>query len=289
MICLEERNLREGLEVGSSDMNLRQETKVSGDVACALCLKPRPLCQSHLIPAFIHRLLKKDQQLVVMASDNTFPTSKEICQRLLCADCEIRFGRAEKFCSEVFMQADGQFPLRDVLRGAEVIAEDRRSSVKRGTVLGDEQVHKLTYFALSVFWRGSVTKWKYERRELKKNHLGEKYEELLRRYLLGEGQVPDAMSLMILLSNAPNPMPFLHAPISSRYHGYYTHHFSIPGMQFVLTVGQVRPTGCDELCVWRSVQRPIVISALPDKDIHEDALRIMRTSVVSENLLQSKL
>lgn len=224
-----------------------------------------------------------------MASDNTFSTSKEIRQNLLCADCETRFSRAEKFCSEVFMQADGQFPLRDVLLGAEVIAEDRRSSVRRGTVLGDEQVHKLTYFALSVFWRGSVTKWKYEGRELKKNHLGEKYEGLLRRYLLGEAQVPDSMSLMILLSKAAKPMPFLHAPISSRYHGYYNHHFSIPGMQFVLTVGQVRPKGCDELCVWRSVQRPLVISALPDKDMHEDALCIMRTSVVSKKLLQRQV
>jgi hypothetical protein len=257
--------------------------------SCALCREPKPLCNSHLLPAFLHRLLKKDQQLVVVASDNTFLTSKEICQHLLCADCELRFGRAERFCSEVFVQANGQFPLRDVLGRAEVIAEDRLWSVRRGAVLGDEEVHKLTYFALSVFWRGSVTKWKYERRELKKNHLGEKYEGLLRQYLLGEGQVPDSMSLMILLSNAPKPMPFLHAPISSRYHGYYTHHFSIPGMQFVLTVGQVRPIGCDELCVWRSAHRPIVISALPDKDIHEDALRIMRTSVVSEKLLRRKV
>ena len=193
---------------------------------CALCQETKGLRLSHLIPAFIHRLVKKNQELVVVASDKTYPTSLEIREHLLCSACEEVLGKAERGFSQLFIQHDGSFPLRDRLIDAPTLAEDEYSTVKSGSALRDEQLKMLTYFALSVFWRGSVGTWEYGGRKPKKNCLGGKYEEMLRRYLLGKADIPDSMSLMVMVSKRPAPILFIHVPISSRNHGYHMHRFT---------------------------------------------------------------
>ncbi len=255
---------------------------------CALCQETKSLCLSHLIPAFIHRLVKRNQELVVVASDKTYSSSLEIREHLLCSACEEVFGKAERSVSQLFIQRDGRFPLRDRLLDAPTLVGDEYSSVKSGRALRDEELKMLTYFALSVFWRGSVGTWEYGGRRPKKNCLGGKYEETLRRYLLGKADVPDSMSLMVMVSRRPVPIPFIHVPVSSRNHGYHVHRFYIPGMQFILNVGQIRPKGCDDLCVQRSLERPIVFSTLTERIVEGDTLHIMRTSVVSKRLLESR-
>jgi hypothetical protein len=54
---------------------------------------------------------------------------------------------------------------------------------------------KLGYFALSVFWRGSVHVWRGSSKKAPVIQLGE-YEEPIRRYLLGETPFPAGIAVM---------------------------------------------------------------------------------------------
>jgi len=64
---------------------------------CALCLKEKLLCDSHLIPASIMRLIRsqhlRNPNPVVVSDTLHYTTSKPCMDYLSCEECERRFSR----------------------------------------------------------------------------------------------------------------------------------------------------------------------------------------------------
>jgi len=56
---------------------------------------------------------------------------------------------------------------------------------------------KIAYFALSLFWRASVHTWVAHDGERVRIDLGRKYNEEIRRYLLGETPIPKNAALLV--------------------------------------------------------------------------------------------
>ncbi len=68
----------------------------------------------------------------------------------------------------------------------------------------------LTYFAASIFWRGSIHPWKSD--GTRPVPLGP-YEEPLRQYLLGEADFPEEMTLSVVVRMPSEISHFTYEPL----------------------------------------------------------------------------
>ena len=97
-----------------------KDAKTGNVGVCRLCQAHAALCNSHLLPAGVFRILRKTQtknpSLVFFAEDGkAFTSSRELKQYLLCQRCENRFSRCEKWVLAHCRQSSKTFPLRDIL------------------------------------------------------------------------------------------------------------------------------------------------------------------------------
>jgi hypothetical protein len=115
---------------------------------------------------------------------------------------------------------------------------------------GEAIAHRLTYFAVSMFWRGAAHHWRIGRDFSQLLRLGP-FEESLRLYLLGQAAFPPRAAVLVNVSNQPNP------PLGASYPMTYTqgtasrfHRFHIPGVMFTLYLGnsasEVQPLSVTE-------------------------------------------
>lgn len=112
---------------------------------CRLCGKQRALRNSHLFPEFLYRSVYDEQHRTLgVAPGRPEPTvlQKGLRERLLCGECEGRFGRLESYAASV---------LRRLPDG---------SSARPGQplVVQDVEYKQFKLFQLSLIWRASVAK-----------------------------------------------------------------------------------------------------------------------------------
>lgn len=146
---------------------------------CPLCLQVKPLIDSHLLPRRLYSLL--DNAGLYVAEGGT-GTLRQISKHLLCGDCDNKINEKGEnwtlnFCyrpdSHKWRGPNYKVRLRDeVLKNA--------APMKKGTMqLWDDgqpelvEIYSATenpkirwevlaYFAISVFWRATVTEWEFE-------------------------------------------------------------------------------------------------------------------------------
>ena len=215
----------------------------NGEVLCALCLEEKPLQKSHLLPKAMYRGLREEgdsiSNPILITQGVATSTSRQLVQPLLCSACEQRFGTREKLAvsySQRELDTESRF-LQEVKQEAHMGRADPPLwfEVRSGSPL---PVEDLAYFALSVFWRGSVAKWGPGAEGRFHGALGS-YEESLRRYLLGEDPLPSTFALWAeaLLPGTLGQAMMVPATAKSQVNGGRQHRLLIPGIAFVLLVG----------------------------------------------------
>ena len=138
----------------------------------------------------------------------------------------------------------------------------------------DIDVDKLVHFCASVFWRAAVRDWIVEGEKYEAISLGKKYQEEIRRYLLGTRPFPQNAVVNILLSGLRFPALGFLFPVSFRGDEGWSHRLHIPGITFLLTIGR-HSAESHALCFLRSSAHPIAISTLGDARLQKDVLRLM--------------
>jgi hypothetical protein len=184
-----------------ANLSLVAKGKVIGK--CALCGKRRVLQRSHLMPRRLYGMTRQHQgqgnaNPVLVTQTITLQSSKQVWSHLLCAECEDRFSKGgEQYAlSQVHNGTD--FPLLDRMNVAMPVQTGPSVGVSlySGTAMGI-QADKLTYFALSIFWRGSAHRWSLPNGGAIWNSLGV-YEPPIRDYLLGKGPYPPDLVLLVI-------------------------------------------------------------------------------------------
>ena len=87
---------------------------------CALCLKEKLLCDSHLIPASIMRLMRtknlRNQNPIIVSDTLHYTTSKPCMDYLLCEECEKRFSTlGEQWVAQNCYRGKSSFKLQEAL------------------------------------------------------------------------------------------------------------------------------------------------------------------------------
>jgi hypothetical protein len=146
-------------------------------------------------------------------------------------------------------------------------------AVYAGNGIPELQVEKLIYFAMSVFWRAGAHVWRRNGQELH-IELGP-FLEPTRRFLLGEDRFPARTGLAIRVSGLSKMLETAHLPESQRENGYHAHGFSIPGLAFLLTTGQLVPNAFLQSATAPSPERFVAIC--PAADV-EDLLNMAKAA-----------
>jgi hypothetical protein len=159
---------------------------------CKLCLLDKDLQESHLMPRSLYRKIRgsggkgNNDPTVVTPGRKPKQTSHQYQEYVLCRDCEQRFSiNGEDYVMRL-AHAKGKLPLLDLLEQVPTPAATvNHSKAYTGAQTPHIDRDKLTYFALSVFWRASVHTWEGPDGDRVGIGLGARYDEELRQYLLG--------------------------------------------------------------------------------------------------------
>lgn len=164
----------------------------------------------------------------------------------------------------------GVFRLRDILRESTPVVQDPEMLVYSASELPVIDVGQLVYFCSSVIWRASVRGWSLLGAKIEPINLGNKYQEELRRYLLGEDTFPDTATVSIFVSQLNKPLLTFSFPETFRFNSRHTHQMHIPGISFVFTMGKEQYLTWLKNCVFRSPLHPIYVSKLSDQAVQKD-------------------
>jgi len=179
---------------------------------CALCLKPRELRESHYIPQGVFKAVgyggpEYESQTVSLnfQTGKTTYSNYQPKKKLLCGECEQKFScRGESQVIPELLTYQN-FPLRDDILS---LVSDGDSANQN--TMGNLDYQSYAYFALSIIWRGSITKWPapYDKLYGKLR----RHEELFRRYLYGQSQFPKRTFITVMIDTVDENCHGLHIP-----------------------------------------------------------------------------
>ena len=217
---------------------------------CGLCRRDKNLRDSHYLPASLYEVVRKssspaDPAPVIVDGDRGTAVfnSNQVSKPFLCSDCEDKFSKnGERVVVGQCYRDESTFKLRDAMKAS----DPSTSSSGRHVFYGNQLRPAINpiayyYFALSVFWRGSSTVWKPPAPNFK-GVLGARYQEEVRKYLLGLDDQPENIMVNVYVDYDPGVKAILGFPTTLGIQQINTlkcrvHSFLIPGVRFMIFVG----------------------------------------------------
>ncbi len=213
---------------------------------CGLCLKNSDLVESHLIPQSIYKIIVQESlklnNPLLIKGNKKLATSKQVKSTFLCPKCEGRLSNfGEDHVLRNIYRKPKEFRLQTILKGLKPIEKVDGSLVYCGNKLPNIKIDHFLHFASGIFWKTSAGKWTFLGEKLNSKTLGNKYEDKFRKYLLGNEKFPENAILTMKVSNEKSPFPVCIFPHANKINGLFHHRFYIPGIEFILRVGNLIP------------------------------------------------
>jgi hypothetical protein len=252
---------------------------------CRLCLQTvSNLRSSHYLSKGIYRILRdiqeKNPNPWVITSAAAFQTSRQMMAYLLCGDCEQKLSKnGENYVLANCLQRDRRFPLAELLAGQKPDVWSRKTSTRIycASAIPEVNISALAYFAVSIFWRGSVYPWS-------KNdtvRLGP-FQEQFRLYLLGLAPFPKDCCLWAMIREKSEIDRLTYSPIGERKGNVHVYKFPMPGLAFSLMVSKNIPAHLKGYCLMHGFGNPIIVTSLVEEFLSAEAanLRTKRSVAV---------
>jgi hypothetical protein len=253
---------------------------------CKLCRQERELRESHFLPAAVYAQLreasKPNPNPVLIASQVSLTTSKQITGRVLCAECEERFSRNGEAWVLGNMSRPEGFPIQDTLAAAKPIQANENFAYYSSTAMPTINMAALVYFAMSIFWRASAHTWRNVSGVMDGIDLGP-FEEPMRTFLLG-GAFPSDTVVLVSVWPTKDVLPAAYTPRRGRAPGYHCFNFLIPGMEFKLLTGKQIPEVLRAACSYNSADKLIFSAMSVVSDTMEAFTKLVSTSRPSKGL-----
>jgi hypothetical protein len=249
---------------------------------CRLCKEERPLKSSHIESAGIFFRLREpslpNPNPVLVTRTKMIQTSAQIQVPLLCDPCEQCFNeRGEKWVLSKCRQSPSSFPLAETLSLCQPIASTDDTAIYRADDCIDVDVNQLIYFAASIFWRASVYRPPFDRRE-NPVRLGP-YEEEFRRFLRDLDAFPRKSALWVTVIPPDRATPVFLPPYGRKdsYEGVSCHcyTFSCHGLTLDLFLGKTIPPICRRYCIVTTPGHFLVKSSLAGERLNKAAIGLL--------------
>jgi hypothetical protein len=230
---------------------------------CKMCLQPRLLESSHLIPSAIYDYCRPPGgDPLAFTTEFILPSSRQTQDYLLCSDCEDILNKGgEKWLNPKLATYEKTFQLYDLLAAAPPIFDEGDFTVYAAAQNPNIKVSDIVHFGMGIFWKAAVHSWTKDSGE-PRIKLGP-YAERIRLFLRGEGSFPDNIVLTPVLATPGSATIALNLPYECvRQGGYRTFFFCVPGIQFTMYVGKLISPEARTMCIQRNPDGPIAVSAL---------------------------
>jgi hypothetical protein len=230
---------------------------------CKLCLLDKELRGSHYLPKGLLRYLQEHRlsnpNPIMVTPDSVFQTSHQITDYVLFGDCEQRFNDNGERWVIHNMARIGSFPIWQKLHESTPLAANEDRVCYAGASIPGLRMDQLAYFAMSIFWRGSVHSWKDRAGNEHGIDLGI-YEEPTRQFLL-DGLFPDDIALTISIWRTKEDVAVgAYFPAAGDTRDYATFLFYIPGVEFLLSLGKNMPVATRASCSVMKTEKLIYAS-----------------------------
>jgi hypothetical protein len=251
---------------------------------CKLCLQSvASLRESHFLSAGIYRILRDDNEKNpnpwVLSGKGAVQSSRQMTARLLCPDCEQRFSKfGENWVLKHCLHKDGTFPLASILsaRTPDLSLPPNPTKIYHASGMPEVNIEALSYFAASIFWRGSIHPWNDDGSIPVR--LGP-FQEQFRQYLVGQQAFPKDASLWVVVREGKEIDRLTYAPIGARQDKFHAYKFPMPGFAFSMLVSKNIPTNHRERCFVHGPGNPIIVTTLIDKLLVDDAVKMRQKSL----------
>ena len=237
----------------------------------------RELQNSHFLPAGVYRVTREENEAnpnpITFDDRGVFQDSKQICDYLLCSECEDRLNKnGERWFLADCSRRD-QFRLDSLLNSGTAVELSPRMKVYHAASIPGVNVEALAYFASSMFWRSSAHRWTVRGKAAKGIQLGP-YQEELRTYLLGQTEFPRYCVLWVSVADARTPIDaFSLTPYGGRTQGYHVYKLLVRGVAFHLFVGKRIPAQFRQTCFVRGTGHPIYRTDMLEEALLKDMRR----------------
>lgn len=228
---------------------------------CKLCLRPKPLVLSHLVPAALYDYCRiGGLNPIRIANGIAMPTSRQTQDYLLCKECEDILNKGgETWLNRKLATMERSFPLYDLLTRSSPEWEEDGTTLYLAANNSDIAVPKLVHFALGVFWKASVHSWT-QREVSPRIRLGP-YSDILRRWLLCEGRFPHHVYLGVTVSKPARAQIVITEPFEGRRQGWSRNYFfHVPGVFFIMTIGKGVGDDIKQASICTNPYNPIFVS-----------------------------
>jgi hypothetical protein len=219
---------------------------------CSLCQSSRPLQNPHIIPEFLYKQpydkIHRFHIISSLPSKSESFGQKGFREKLLCAPCEQKFARWEKYTKEVLMDS------------ADIRIEKKRKILK----LLNLNYRTFRLFLLSLLWRMGVSKLEF----FSDVNLGSKHQEILRRALLDEDpleplQYPCLMAAVCIKGEFHTD--WISQPMHNKSGSYHCHCIVINGILFCFYVSShAPPADFAKVCISKKGEMSVYVGEIKD-------------------------
>jgi hypothetical protein len=230
---------------------------------CQLCHVTADLCDSHYMPKGTYKRNRasglKSQHPVILGKGKARQSSVQIRDYQFCLDCEDRLNKGgERWVLKHLPETDkAPFPIHTILEKVTPSCSEPGLAAFRKADVPDIDFEKLTYFGMSIFWRGTL-RWKDTPDGLPHRlHLG-KHAESIRKFLLGRGKLPSEIHLVVSISPHKEVRAMALSPRPGE--KSKTFWFHVNGITFMLCIGKDVPIGFRKTSI---NQAEVVVVSVP--------------------------
>jgi len=250
---------------------------------CKLCLRPGKLCKSHYLGRVLYTLSRTStEHPVIMTPKLVKTTPRQLWAHLLREPCEQLLNeRGEKPVLGLFNGEDDSFPLLNRMELALPFRTEPKAIIYSGEAMGID-TEALAYYALGVLWKGSVHKWTTLKGQKSSVELG-KYQEPIRRYLLGEPGLPDGLYVNVTVCVDYGSQITSYAPSKAVGSPYPMYSLLVRGLWFHVVATDENPKGLSDLCCIRSTKK-LLFKADCSEPFLKAGRHIHKTAPVSAEL-----
>lgn len=237
---------------------------------CKLCLLEKDLRRSHLMPAGVYRRDSPDS--ITVTAKKSYKSSEQITAHVFCDECEDRFDKNGENYVVRLISSKTAFPLLESLKTRPYLKLGNDFRGYADTDSREINRDAIAYFALSIFWRASVHRWKWRDGKTTGINLGPKYNADARLYLLGQAAFPKYMTLFVVLCSDQVSQQCSFMPnCTGRHDGCWTYSFGARGLVTIMTVGKAMPLYAQKACCVSSPEKWIW-----SRDAQQDTLNALR-------------
>ena len=226
------------------------EDSLSG--LCPLCWQQKQLEKSHYLGRALHLLSHDDGEAVIMTPQRVELSARQIWTHLLCGECEDLLAKNESYAHQWINRKD-RFPLLERLNVAASVRWTQIGREFSGAAIG-VSTERLAHFALGIFWRASVNKWRTLGLQTTSIDLGV-LAEPIRLYLGGEGPFPTGCALLMTVCTDHGSQGLVFGPNPTRGGIFPCISMLVRGIKFTLVVGDDLPSELREACCVGSAQK----------------------------------